>query len=582
MDAGSLMRDDFFRAILVVDDDTAVGRTICGFVKKAGYEVEIASDAASALRWLSLKHFDLVISDVVMADKDGITLMKEALELFPGLEFIIVTGYSDLYAYGDIIAAGAADYLTKPFSLSDLQARIERIRWQKWTEEELKKYQNHLEELVKERTARLELEIKERERAEATLRESEARFRKFAEEASYEGIIFQEGGVIVDVNETLAKMSGYSREELMGMDVLKLVAPGFRSIIKAHIKSDHEEDYEIVACRKDGTMVPVEMHVKPIPYLGKMMRVAAVRDITERKKNEEALLAAHQRSLDIIEFLPDATFVVDRQGKVIAWNRTMEAMSGVKKDEMLGKGNYAHAIPLYGRPRAMMADLLLRSDAKMENSYEHLERKGNTFFGEGYVPCIYGGKGGHVWGTASLLFDRRGNVVGAIESIRDMTERREMESALRQREKELEAKSHDLEEMNTALRVLLRRREEDQKEFGANVLSNLRELVFPYVEKLRNSRLDELQKTYIGILESHLQDIAAPFFSNLSSEFVHLSPMELQIASLIKAGKRNKEISEILGVSLSTILTHRYHLRTKLGVRNKNINLVSYLKSIGL
>lgn len=581
-EAGSGMQDDFFRAVLVVDDDNAVRNTIRSFLLKAGYDCEVASDAASALNLLGMKDFDLVISDVVMAGKDGVALMKEARELHPCLAFVIITGYSHLYSYGDIIAAGAADYLTKPFSLSDLQTRIERIRWQKWTEGELTKYQNQLEELVKERTARLELEIRERQRAEETLRESEARFRKFAEEASYEGIMFHEGGKIVDVNETLAKMSGYTRDELIGMDVLKLVAPGFKSVVKTHIHRDYEEDYEIFARRKDGSTVPVEMHIKLIPYLGRMMRVAAVRDVTERKRNEEALLAAHQRLSDIIEFLPDATFVVDRQGRVIAWNRAMEEMTGVCKGEMLGKGNYAHATPLYGCPRPMMADLLLHNDGEMENSYERLERKGNTLFGEGYVSGIYGGKGGHIWGTASLLTDRQGNVVGAIESIRDMTSRKEMESALRQRELELEAKSFDLEQTNTALKVLLRRRDEDQKEFGATVLSNIRELVVPYLEKLRNGRLDELQKTYIGILEAHLKDITAPFLRNLSSEFVNLSPMELQIASLIKAGKRNKEISEILGVSVNTILTHRYHLRTKLGVKNKNINLISYLKSTSL
>jgi len=230
----------------------------------------------------------------------------------------------------------------------------------------------------------------------------------------------------------------------------------------------------------------------------------------------------------------------------------------------------------------MMADLLTRHDPELESSYEHIDRTGNTLCGEGFVPGIHGGKGGYIWGTASLLTDRQGNVVGAIESIRDMSDRKAMESALRQREQDLESKSRDLEEINTALKVLLKRRLEDQQEFGANVWSNMKELVFPYLEKLRRSRLNELQKTYLEILEAHLQDIAAPFFRNLSSEFANLSPMELQIASLIKAGKRNKEISEILGVSVNTVLTHRHHLRTKLGVKNKGINLVAHLKSMGI
>jgi DNA-binding CsgD family transcriptional regulator len=193
---------------------------------------------------------------------------------------------------------------------------------------------------------------------------------------------------------------------------------------------------------------------------------------------------------------------------------------------------------------------------------------------------IYGGKGGYVWATASPLMDRRGDMIGAIESVRDITERKEMESTLRESEKELEAKSRELEEINIALKVLLKHREEDQKEFETSVLSNMKELVFPYIEKLKKSALEEMQRTYVSILEAHLEEIGAPFLRKLSSKFAGLSPTERQIASLIKEGKRNKEISEIMGVSVNTILTHRYRLRTKLGLKNKNINLVSYLNSI--
>jgi DNA-binding NarL/FixJ family response regulator len=119
-----------------------------------------------------------------------------------------------------------------------------------------------------------------------------------------------------------------------------------------------------------------------------------------------------------------------------------------------------------------------------------------------------------------------------------------------------------------------------QLEFSVNVLSNLKELVFPYVEKLRTSRLNEIQDTYLTILESHLEEISAPFLRKLSSEFTNLSPMELKIATLIKEGNQNKEMAQMLGVSVNTILTRRYHLRNKLGLKNKDINLRSCLKSV--
>lgn len=122
------MEDDFFRAILVVDDDGAVRKTISGFLQKAGYDCEVAPDAAGARAWLEVKAFNLVVSDVVMKEQDGISLMKEVRRLAPAIEFILITGHGDRYSHGEIIAAGAADYLTKPFALSDLEARIERIR----------------------------------------------------------------------------------------------------------------------------------------------------------------------------------------------------------------------------------------------------------------------------------------------------------------------------------------------------------------------------------------------------------------------------------------------------------------------
>lgn len=306
------------------------------------------------------------------------------------------------------------------------------------------------------------------------------------------------------------------------------------------------------------------------------------RDISERKRAEEALQESKQQLADIIDFLPDATFVIDKEGKVLAWNRASEKLTGLQKEDILGRNKDAIATELYGQPRPMLVDLVLDPALDLADAYDHLEQRGNTLFAETYAPGLNEGEGGYLWANASPLSDRQGKVNGAIESIRDITGRKEMESALREREQELEAKSVDLLEINTALKVLLKRREEDEKEFGANVLSNMKELVLPYLEKLRNSHLGELQKTYLSILESHLQEIGAPFLRKLSGEFRNLSPMERQIASLIREGKRNKEISEILGVSVNTILTHRYHLRTKLGLKNKDINLVSYLKSINV
>ncbi len=155
------------------------------------------------------------------------------------------------------------------------------------------------------------------------------------------------------------------------------------------------------------------------------------------EKRTDELQSTHRRLLDIIEFLPDATFVIDQDRKVIAWNRAMEEMTQISKEKMLGKGDYAYAIPFYGTARPLLIDLVAGCDADLEPSYEFREKRGNILFAEHFVPSTYGGKGAYLWITASPLFDKDGNLIGAIESIRDITERKEAERSLQESENRL-------------------------------------------------------------------------------------------------------------------------------------------------
>jgi PAS domain S-box-containing protein len=174
--------------------------------------------------------------------------------------------------------------------------------------------------------------------------------------------------------------------------------------------------------------------------------IESLRDITERKQAEDTLQAAHRQLQDIIDFLPDATFVIDRDKKVVAWNRAIEQMTGVSKEEMLGQGDFAYAIPFYGERRPVLLDLIESPDLEEKAPYDVIGKHGE--FVEQYLPSVYGGKGAYVWATASRLFDREGNVVGAIESVRDISDRKEAIDRLGTANRELEAfvytVSHDL------------------------------------------------------------------------------------------------------------------------------------------
>ena len=163
--------------------------------------------------------------------------------------------------------------------------------------------------------------------------------------------------------------------------------------------------------------------------------------------------------------------------------------------------------------------------------------------------------------------------------IHDITKRKQAELSLIERRKELENKSHELEEVNAALKVLLKNRDEDKKDFENKIVANVKKIVFPYVEKLYNSQLNDRQIVYLNIIKSSLVDIIAPFLHQLSSKYSDLTPSEIQVAGLVKDGKTTKEIAELLNSSTDAIDFHRNNLRKKLGLRKTKTNLRSFLLS---
>lgn len=180
-------------------------------------------------------------------------------------------------------------------------------------------------------------------------------------------------------------------------------------------------------------------------------------DISERKSAESALKESERRLASIINFLPDATFVINKEGRVIAWNQAIEKLTGTMAEQMLGKGDYEYALPFYGERRPILIDMTVKYDPAFDEKYENIKRQEDgSIVGESYMPKLKDGEA-YLLGSASALYDSDGNYWGAIESIRDITDRRHAEEELKRSKEEAEfatrAKSEFLANMSHEIRT---------------------------------------------------------------------------------------------------------------------------------
>ena len=158
--------------------------------------------------------------------------------------------------------------------------------------------------------------------------------------------------------------------------------------------------------------------------------IEIIRDVSDYIKAQERAQETQRRLADIIDLLPDPTLVIDTEGKVIFWNRGIEELTGVPASQMLGKGDYEYAIPFYGERRPILIDLVLSWNEEFASKYTIIKREKNMLVAETKMPRVKG-QARILWGKATPLYDSEGRLVGAIESIRDVTEKHEAEQAVR-------------------------------------------------------------------------------------------------------------------------------------------------------
>lgn len=273
----------------------------------------------------------------------------------------------------------------------------------------------------------------------------------------------------------------------------------------------------------------------------------------------------------ILHSIGDGVIVSDKDGNVTFMNPVAEKLTGWTLAEAKGK---------------LISDLVnITSDGNDDFCADPvgkiIECGAATDFPGDTTLLAKDGTKRFIADSAAPIRDKSAVVSGVVLVFRDVTEQKRMDLALRESEQKLRMHARELEESNTALKVLLKQRESDKRELEENILANVKQLILPHIEKLKKNKDISEALSYLNILERNLEEIISPFSCRLSSKYYGFTPREIMIADLIKDGKQDKEIMQILNISFETVKSHRQNIRKKLGIYSKRSNLRTHLLLLG-
>lgn len=413
------------------------------------------------------------------------------------------------------------------------------------------------------------MDVSDRMEAEERLRASENLYRTVFETTGTAMIIIEEDTTISLVNTEFEKLSGAGRDFWEGKRTFRefVNEQDMKRMLRYH--RDRRINPKAAPRKYEFTFIDQKGNPREVIILSSMIpgtrrSVAALVDITERIEAERKLQESENLYRAIFETTGTAMTIVEENTTVSLVNTEFEKLSGLGKDFWEGKHSwkeYVHKDDLDKMLKYHKNRRLDPESAPRNYEFRIVDRHGNTH---------------DVLNTISIISGTKRSVSSYI----DISDRKKYEDTLIKREAELKDKTRDLEELNAALRVLLKQRERDKIELEENILSGLNKLVMPCIEQLKRSALKERDAGWLHIMEEHLKDIASSYVRKLSSDQLKLTPRELQMAQLIKEGKTTKEIADLMNLSLATVETHRNRIRKKLGLSGKNTNLRTYLSSL--
>jgi PAS domain S-box-containing protein len=420
-------------------------------------------------------------------------------------------------------------------------------------------------------------DISELKKAEEALKESEERMRSVVETSPAGIAIYDETGQCFVANDSIAKMVGATKERVLELnynDIKAWKVYGILDKAKNVIKEGISKRFELIAESTFGQIVRLDCYLVPFAS-GQLIFMAY--DITERMLVEKKLKESEEKYRLLADNVSDVIWTMDMDMNYTYISPSIANLIGFTVEEALALSPEKSMTPA-------SYDAVIKSiteELEMHSKGQKPKDRSKVMETE-----IYRKDGSTVWAEieANFIYDSNGQPEGMIGVTRDIAERKKAEEAIKKANEQLEEKvkerTTEIEEKNIAFKVLLDQRGDDRTKLEETMISNVKELLIPNINRLKNSTLSGKQQTVLNILESNLNEIISPFVSSLSSRYLKLTPTEIQVANYIKHGTSSKAIANSMGLSQRTVDTHRYNIRKKFGISGQGTNLRTYLSSL--
>ena len=453
----------------------------------------------------------------------------------------------------------------------------ERLRSQMDLSDEISpKDANELIHELRVHQIELEMQNDELRRSQVQLDESRMRYADLYDFAPVGYLTFDRTGLIIEANLTAAKQLGKERARILDAPFFLYVLEKDRDAFHLHLakvfKTGERQTCEVRLAPGIGGEFYARLDSIFIEDAsGQGLARTSITDISYSRRAEAELREREEQLRLFAEHAPAAIAMLDSNMRYVAVSRRWVSDYGLLGQQLAGRSHYDVFPEIPERWKEIHRRCLAGAVERAEE--DHFERvDGSTQWIAWEIRPWYGPS------------DAVGGIIIFSE---DITERKRTEEALRRSNNELDLaiqalreKTENMEEVNAALRVLLRQREEDRKELVESVLANVRNLVLPYMEKLNQSHLDSAQMTWMKILESHINEITSSFGRTLAAQYANLTSTEIRIAALIRDDRSTAQIAALFDISEKTVCRHRDNIRKKLGLRGGGANLRTHLLSL--